>query len=262
VAPITPSRRSRGFSLVELSVVIAIIGILAAILFPVFAQTREAARRASCQANLHQIGLALHLYAQDHDGRFPPRHHDLRPLVRPYLNSVSVFACPSDANGVAVGNQRFNASRATGRRDPGLLQVPAGWLYTSYQYRGGLTREHRGDTPLAGDWQFLHQGGTANVLYLSGAVRAVPAMDWVPYTPSPVPLPPGAMTAPQPVETPYVDGVKRLVPGAPPDPKAVRPVVPTEKSVPQAGKSPAPADPRFAPYVDPSTLNSGGGNGS
>ena len=59
------------FTLVELLVVIAIIAILAAILFPVFARARENARRASCQSNLKQIGLAILQYTQDYDERTP-----------------------------------------------------------------------------------------------------------------------------------------------------------------------------------------------
>jgi len=61
----------RGFTLIELLVVIAIIAILAAILFPVFARAREKARQASCQSNLKQLALAMLMYAQDYDERFP-----------------------------------------------------------------------------------------------------------------------------------------------------------------------------------------------
>lgn len=64
--------RRRGFTLIELLVVIAIIAILAAILFPVFARAREAARKASCQSNLKQIGLGFTMYAQDYDEVMPP----------------------------------------------------------------------------------------------------------------------------------------------------------------------------------------------
>ena len=60
-------RDSRGFTLIELLVVIAIIAILAAILFPVFAQARENARKATCQSNLKQIGLGIVQYIQDYD---------------------------------------------------------------------------------------------------------------------------------------------------------------------------------------------------
>src|SRR5437764_15486635 len=67
--PMSHSRRA--FTLIELLVVSAIIAILAAILFPVFAQARETARQATCTANLKQIGSALAMYVQDYDETYP-----------------------------------------------------------------------------------------------------------------------------------------------------------------------------------------------
>lgn len=64
----------RAFTLIELLVVIAIIAILAAILFPVFAQAKEAAKKASTLSNFKQIGTAFQIYLGDTDDRFPLSH--------------------------------------------------------------------------------------------------------------------------------------------------------------------------------------------
>jgi len=92
--------------------VIAIIAILAAILFPVFARARENARRSSCQSNLKQIGFGLMQYVQDYDNRYPDTSATSAVggdyythgtgwagTLFPYIKSVQIYKCPSDSNG-------------------------------------------------------------------------------------------------------------------------------------------------------------------
>jgi len=62
----------KGMTLVELLIVIGVIAVLAGLLFPVFTSIRERACITYCVNNLKQVGAALHIYAQDHDGFVPP----------------------------------------------------------------------------------------------------------------------------------------------------------------------------------------------
>ena len=104
---------NRAFTLIELLVVIAIIAILAAILFPVFAQAREAARTTSCLSNWKQNTLAILMYVQDYDesmvavnsaGFGTPNYgvygidNPWPVLVQPYTKSWQLFRCPDDPN--------------------------------------------------------------------------------------------------------------------------------------------------------------------
>lgn len=69
--PPRPFSALRGFTLIELLAVIMIIGILSAIIIPVVGRVRSAARSAACASNLHQLGRAIQLYANEHRGRLP-----------------------------------------------------------------------------------------------------------------------------------------------------------------------------------------------
>jgi prepilin-type N-terminal cleavage/methylation domain-containing protein/prepilin-type processing-associated H-X9-DG protein len=105
-------RQGRGFTLLELLVVIGIIATLVAILLPVIGKVRESARRTNCLSNLRQLGAAMVIYTQEFKGRLPNSNPPNTPadysatnavlvgLNAIYIKSPPVFHCPSDRDPV------------------------------------------------------------------------------------------------------------------------------------------------------------------
>lgn len=120
------NKPSRAFTLIELLVVIAIIAILAAILFPVFAQAKVAAKKASIISNAKQMGLAQLMYAADADDTFSPAvgfqanwslpAHNV--LTLPYVKNVGIYMDPFtpaklDSNPFVLNSQWGMTTRRT-----------------------------------------------------------------------------------------------------------------------------------------------------
>lgn len=170
-----------GFTLIELLVVIAIVAILAAILFPVFAQAREAARKTSCLSNQKQIGIGILLYAQDFDEAIvpwlgpsngtPASDRIWCSLLQPYLRNggnytgtaSGVMACP------AWTEQKLRqAAQECGSTDYVTPVLPATQLFSHY----GIALPVSGGSGTQQD-PYFHQAGTAvpTVTYLSAVLR-------------------------------------------------------------------------------------------
>lgn len=107
------TRSQNAFTLIELLVVIAIIAILAAILFPVFAQAKEAAKKITCLSHVKELNAAFIMYANDYDdtwmstgkqnftvtsqaelNQFGGNKYDIFYLAQPYVKNYDIFFCP------------------------------------------------------------------------------------------------------------------------------------------------------------------------
>lgn len=154
----------RAFSLIELLFVIAIISLLAALLYPVFERAREQARSAVCFSNMRQIGVGVQLYIQDYDetypmNRMPDDNHPIagckltggstypigsledssvnwRRIVQPYLKSKQVMICPSNPNVARAPAPGIPPGDQTNR-----YYSPKDYLPLSYAYNGNFFHE-------------------------------------------------------------------------------------------------------------------------
>jgi prepilin-type N-terminal cleavage/methylation domain-containing protein/prepilin-type processing-associated H-X9-DG protein len=197
-------RRSRhGFSLIELLVVIAVITILAGILFPVFAQARDAARRARCLSNLRQIALAHQMYVQDNDDTLPawfvqgPHGFEMWPdFLSPYYRDPRILdegasSAADRATSAWMADYALCAwgSGGTGSRVkpywrwPGAPFVGDGMVRPmmmaevrrpaeTLQFADGITT--RIDTSI----QRLHRNGLRNGAFLDGHARVITEAEW------------------------------------------------------------------------------------
>lgn len=152
-----PGKKTQSaFTLIELLTVIAIIGILAAILIPVVAAVRESARAAVCFSNLRQMGMATLLYADDHNERYPPAPRSfigfeaLMQTLRPYSATErrdrgdgeyaygGIWRCPS---GPANWRLTYLPNPNFSELQLGVVEEPTTFIL--YRDRGG----QEGDEP-------------------------------------------------------------------------------------------------------------------
>ncbi len=170
--------------LAALLFILAIVGILAAILLPALARTREAARRASCQNNLKQAGLLFAMYANEHQDQMPASFsEDLMAGL-----DTEVFQCPSDPEGVESSGPDYiylgyavqNAGDMEALVNAYLAMNGDGEALTA---QGAIPGPHGNIVPLVWDlpnsaqipllveWNGYHIPDGANVLYLDGHVE-------------------------------------------------------------------------------------------
>jgi len=97
--------KRRGFTIVQLLCVLALVGILAMVLIPIFSRKRENAKQPSCQSNLKQISLGIFQYTQDYEEKYPiinvkdtgineQNRFGWADAIQPYLKSTRIYCCP------------------------------------------------------------------------------------------------------------------------------------------------------------------------
>lgn len=91
-----PRRQSRGFTLIEIAIVMVIVAVLAMLILPSYVRARSRGRLSACETNLRNVASALEVYSTENGKHFPTALTDLAPT---YIQSVPT--CPSAGNGTA-----------------------------------------------------------------------------------------------------------------------------------------------------------------
>jgi len=160
--------KSRGFSLIEMLVVISIIAALAAILIPVLTKAKARAARMACISNLRQMGLALQMYREDWKGVMPyrmgyePWRKDTgwTARLKTYNDTVDLFRCPADFHFFSYGmNPRVMSKATKDRGGEDSVNDPfkasdvrhATRLIVIYEAPGSGVRQTGGGGQVAGD---------------------------------------------------------------------------------------------------------------
>ena len=191
--PLLTNLKSRGFTLVELLVVIAVVAILAALLLPAISQMAARGKSLKCLSNLRQIGTAFHLYANDNNGAFPLMNAGsgdtstwmirLAPYVgvsdgvlgpTPLARAVPPFVCPE-----WTMSPPRNTTRAVSYAVNGNIRSPSlSWNYQRInvpQSSTFLVVEIAANTdiftPSMDDVSRRHPNKSANFLYVDGHVE-------------------------------------------------------------------------------------------
>ncbi|MBC8008722.1 MAG: DUF1559 domain-containing protein [Burkholderiales bacterium] len=187
-------RAASGFTLIELLTVIAIIGILAAIIIPVVGRVRESARASQCLSNLRQIGTATRLYVDEHKGMAPPIDVSFYNNLWPYVSSIplpvgfvitgpelplapipgSVFECPKANDDVGVAAKRSYAMNNS--LAPGVTNKnTAGFKFSliTVPSLAALFGEAKGSSALTPANMNGRHSGKMNVVFADGHAAAV-----------------------------------------------------------------------------------------